>query len=338
VMPKQVRYKVALATAGPTLLLRRALESLDNIDLYTWDGKALTGSAPNPEARVDVWVVDGDAPVPVDPTVGYLYINSTSHEHLPVTAGSVAELDFNADPPVIPAVVGVDRSHPLLRFVNITDLKLRSMRRTQLKPWGRTVVDGTEGALVVEGQQEGQRTVYLAFDVYSSDFPLRAAFPMFLANAVDFLGESSLGAVGRSVQAGSRVNLVAPLRATAVRVTEPDGDKVTQQLGTRDYTLSSTTEVGVYQLSYVDEDGAEVDKSVVPVSLVSDSESNIAPAETLRVGGFEEALAAPGGEQEAQRIMGTREVRINREFYVWLILIVLGIMALEYYLYHTRAL
>jgi hypothetical protein len=107
------------------------------------------------------------------------------------------------------------------------------------------------------------------------------------------------------------------------------------ELGTRDYTLGQTTRVGVYHLAYYDAGDALIEEADLPVSLINDAESNIAPAETIRVQGAEEALAGAALKQE---IVGRREVRTNREFFTWLIAIVLLIMGVEWYLYHTRAL
>ena len=142
--------------------------------------------------------------MPADPTASYLFIDTVTSAatFLPVVPGEVAALNYTSDPPVIPTVVGMERSHPLLRYVNIGDLKLSSMRRSELQPWGRVVVDASEGPLVIEGSQDGQRTVYLAFDIYRSDFPLRAAFPIFMANAIRYLGRRAR-AVGRTVPAAS---------------------------------------------------------------------------------------------------------------------------------------
>ncbi|MDQ3024364.1 MAG: hypothetical protein M3R04_08295, partial [bacterium] len=331
VMPKQVRYTVALASNGESVLLRKVLENIKDVDFFDL-------STTKPTGNVNVYIVEGDAPVPADPTVSYLFIDTTTSAvaYLPIVAGDIASLNYESDPPVIPSVVAMQRSHPLLRYVNFADLKLSAMRRTQLQPWGRVVVDATEGPLVVEGSQEGQRTVYLAFDIYRSDFPLRAAFPIFMANAVRYLGEASSGAVGRTVPAGERVDLLAPIRAAQAKVTDPAGTKSTLELGTRDFTLASARS-GVYKVDYIDEDGKALGRVNVPVSLLSDSESNIAPASTLRVRGAEEALAGASNEQ-VQEIAGRREVRVNREFYTWLILIVLALISVEWFLYHQRAL
>jgi hypothetical protein len=116
---------------------------------------------------------------------------------------------------------------------------------------------------------------------------------------------------------------------------EPDGEDSELVLGSRDYTLAQTNMVGVYELEYLDEDGSVVGSAFLPVSLLSETESAIAPATTLRLRGSTGALE--GGSAESE-ILGSREVRINREFYTWLILAVLLIISIEWYLYHTRAL
>ena len=339
VMPRQVRYKVALCATGESVLLRQVLHSLPRIDLYSYEDGALTTTRALAEGesapRIDVWVVEGDAPSEIDPTASYLYIDTLEHPFLPVVPSTKAELDFLADPPVVPTVVGLDRGHPVLRFINIGDLRLAAMRRSQIQPWGRVIVDASEGPLIVEGSLEGQHTIYLAFNIYDSDFPLRAAFPMFMANTINYLGQASAGNIGQSAAAGERVNLVAPILASRVEVTDPAGEARSIDLGTRDYTLGNTTQVGIYHLAYYDEGDALVEEADMPVSLIDDAESNIAPAGTIRVQGAEEALA---GADSAQEIVGRREVRTNREFFTWLIAVVLLIMAVEWYLYHTRAL
>jgi Ca-activated chloride channel homolog len=335
-LPSPRKYNVAFCSAGESLLLRKALGSLPQSKLYGYDGSKLSGAPAIKLEEVDVWVVEGDAPCAANPTANYLFIDSTRSALLPVVPGAEVKLDFNADPPVVPTVIGADRSHPLLRFVNISDLRLQAMRRCKLQPWGRAVVDASEGPLIVEGRDEGQLVLYLAFNIYDSDFPLRAAFPIFLANVVEYLGSARSASQGLTATAGQRVDLLAPLEAQAVEVQAPDGRQQTIELGSRDFTLSDTSASGLYTLTYKDEQGQSVGEQLLPVSLLSPEESNIAPAAAIRIQGTQEALAA--GSESAQQIAGSRTLRVNREFYTWLILLVLLILCAEWYLYHTRAL
>ncbi len=335
-MPPRQRYNAGLCTTSESLLLRRVLGSLQDVDLFSYDGTALTGPRELPPSEIDVWVVEGDAASYSSPVASYLFIDSTQHPSLPVEAGTVATLDFNADPPVIPSVVGVDRSHPVLRFANFAELNLQAMRRVTLKPWARVIVDASEGPLVVVGDHEGQRTLYLAFNIYDSDFPLRAAFPIFMQNTVSFLSLGG-GGVPQCVPAGTRVELVAPPDASSLQVTMPDGSTSEIGLSTRDFTLSETTDIGLYHLAYLDQAGQPVGEAIVPVSLLNAEESAITPADVLHVRGVTEVLA--GASELAQsEITGSRDVKVNREFYLWLILAALVLMGLEWFLFHTRAL
>ena len=335
-MPSRQRFNVALCTTSESLLLRRVLGSLSDVELYGFDGAALAGPRELPASEVDVWVVEKDAPSYNSPVASYLFIDSTQHPSLPVEAGTVAALDFNSDPPVIPTIVGLDRGHPVLRYSNIAELNLQAMRRVALKPWARAIVDASEGPLVVVGDREGQRTLYLAFDIYDSDFPLRAAFPIFMQNAVNYLGLGGSG-MPLCVPAGQRVDMVAPPDAASLEVTLPDKSTSTIGLNTRDFTLSETTEIGLYELAYMDAAGQPVGEAIVPVSLLNAEESTITPAASLHVRGVAEAVA--GASELAQAdITGSRDVKVNREFYIWLILAALVLMGLEWYLFHTRAL
>jgi Ca-activated chloride channel homolog len=337
VMPPRQRYNVGLCTASESLLLRRVLGSLTDVDLFTFDGKALSGPRELPPSEVNIWVVEGDAAAYHSPAASYMFIDTTQHPSLPVEAGTVAKLDFNADPPVIPTVTGLDRGHPILRYANMAELNLQAMRRVTLKPWARAIVDASEGPLVVFGDHDGQRTLYLAFNIYDSDFPLRASFPIFMQNAVSFLGQGGAGGQQQCIPAGQRVELLAPPDAKALQVTLPDGVKRESALSTRDFTLSETAEVGLYQLAYLDEAGQPVGQAIVPVSLLNAEESAITPASALHVRGVDEAVAGSTDAAKAD-ITGSREVKVNQEFYIWLILVALGLMGLEWYLFHTRAL
>ena len=170
-MPPRKRYKVALSTAGESILLRKVLESMESIDLFTYDGTTLAGPAETSAADINVWVVEGDAPAPPNPLASYLFINTSTHAALPVQAGEVVENDLTADPPIILTIVGQDRGHPVLRFANVGDLRLKEMRRVRLQPWARTIVEASEGPLIAEGDVNGQRTLYVAFDIYGQRLP-----------------------------------------------------------------------------------------------------------------------------------------------------------------------
>ena len=339
-MPRQTRYKVALCSDSQSFLLRQVLTSLDSIDYYTYENGELRTAravdAGEEAPQIDVWVVEGNADCVVDPTASYLYIDSTAGDFLPVVAGTKAQMDYYSDPPVILTIVDYDRSHPVMRYVNVSDLSMQAMRRCQKQPWGRQIIEASEGPLLVEGFLEGQRTLYFALDIYESRFPLTPSFPIFMSNAVNYLGKASAGFTGQGFRAGETIDLVAPYEAATVTVSGPDGRIINRiDINTRDFSIGRPTQIGIYRLAYFDAGGSLVEERLVPVSLANADESNIAPSQKIRIQGVDEALAAGA---EPGEITGTREVRTNREFYTWLLIAVLLILGVEWYLYHTRAL
>jgi len=54
------------------------------------------------------------------------------------------------------------------------------------------------------GEHDGVKTVVVGFDIRESDFPLKAEFPVFISNAIHFLGDTSLLA-GNIYEAGEQI-------------------------------------------------------------------------------------------------------------------------------------
>ena len=345
VLPEQPRYKVALCTQGDSVLLRAVLESLPNTDYYEYDGSTFTRiiTDSNPAASadddpastdMDVWVVEGDAPCILDPSDSYLFINTSSNALLPVEPGAEMIKDYQADPPVYLAIVGESVTHPITRIARFNTLNLNSQRRVQLKPWARSIIDSSEGPLVIEGDNNGQKSIYLAFDIYDSNFPLLSAFPLFMMDTISYLGQASAGSVGNGISAGQPAELLAPVDSSQYRLKRPDGSVELEALNSRRFAISDTRQTGIYTIDFMNEAGSTLETRLLPVSLVNESESNIAPATTIRTKGAEEFLAQNG--ENLGEIRGVQEVMRNREFYPWLIAIVLLLITAEWYLYHTR--
>ncbi len=62
----------------------------------------------------------------------------------------------------------------------------------QVPSWGTGFLWAGGQCAGYYGEHDGVRTVVVGFDIRESDFPLKAEFPVFMANAVRFLGDTSL--------------------------------------------------------------------------------------------------------------------------------------------------
>ena len=74
---------------------------------------------------------------------------------------------------------------PFLIGVNETEVY-------EVPAWGTGFLWAGEQCAGYYGEHDGVKTVVVGFDIRESDFPLKPEFPVFIANAVRFLGDSSL--------------------------------------------------------------------------------------------------------------------------------------------------
>ncbi len=74
----------------------------------------------------------------------------------------------------------------------------------QVPEWGTGFLWAGEECAGYYGEHDGVKTVVLGFDLRESDFPLKAEFPIFMSNAIHFLGDTSLLA-SNVYTAGERV-------------------------------------------------------------------------------------------------------------------------------------
>ena len=62
----------------------------------------------------------------------------------------------------------------------------------EVPDWGTGFLWAGEQCAAYYGEHDGIKTVVVGFDIRESDFPLKAEFPVFMANAIRFLGDTSL--------------------------------------------------------------------------------------------------------------------------------------------------
>ncbi len=155
---------------------------------------------------------------------------------------------------------------PLLEGVDLTAVGATRMGTVE----GETVVASTERGPVLTTTTRAQRRIALGFAPLDSEFPLQPGFPIFVANALDFL----LGG------GGAKALLVAPGRPFAVLASGPvkveGGGTVEPVEGVA--TMRSIDRAGVYRLTFGNE------ARTVLAGLRSDVESDTKPADRIALG------------------------------------------------------
>ena len=295
------REASALLITRGDLFLERALALDPSLTV------AKAAAAPARGSAYDLVIVEGPHPGPLPPARGYLFINAAGDPAPVDTAGEIAR----------PTITDWSRTHPVTRYLDLSGVHIARSRRATLKPWARALAETASGPLIAAGERDGVRSVYLGWDLLQSDFPLRVAFPIFVANCVDWLMPPAGPGQGAAVRAGQVVSVAVPPGLTALRLTDPAGRTSDLSVDQNPLSIRHTSSAGVYTLE------GKGFRQQFAVNLLSREESNLQPSDQLSVGG-KQASASHGA------------VLTNRELWRWLVLLALCLVTLEWVAYHRR--
>jgi Ca-activated chloride channel family protein len=292
--------EINVCLAADNLFLEKAL----NIDATT---RVYVG-APPAGRDFDVVVLDGSVPANL-PNTNQLVFNAQT-PLCPIE--KIGEIDA-------PSVADYDRNHPVTRYAPWNELKFAKGWAVKTLAWGQPVVEGERSPLIVAGEKNGRRVVWCGFDLRDSDLALRVAFPIFITNALRWLsapsGSSNLEGV--PFRTGEAIPLLAPQEAKEISVTAPDGSKlmVRPRENGAPILFDGANQVGAYTAQ------SGKWKQAFAVSLLSKSESDIAPRNSLKL-------------SEQQSIGAENKARSNRELWGFLIVFALLLLAIEWWVFH----
>ena len=292
--------KVLLVTRG-NRLLEKALKAAGKVELSV--ASDVTESKPN----FDLVVLDDVTPA-VWPRLNTLAIH-TMNTNWFSSVGSVEG----------PAIVDWKSTHPLLRFVGFDNVAIMKSLVVKTPTWAVAVADAPQTPLILAGELARQRIVWLGFDVLESNWPFRISFPIFIANAVDWLNPASVQASQLLVKAGEPFRQALNEPTKSAEVTFPDGSKRALALdpNAQELVFGDTAKQGVYHLSL------GTNETVFCVDLLDSAESDTHPKAELNFGKFGNVAA-------------TTMRRANLEIWRWIAAIGLAVLMFEWWWYHRR--
>jgi hypothetical protein len=255
----------------------------------------------------DVVIFDRYPPTSLPPGA-YLFLGA-----LPPIQGFVAKGEAEQ-----PVVLDWDALHPVNQYVTYGNLYLSRALAFSAPTDAHTLVDSDAGPLVVWWSSASHRVLVVGFDIFASRWPLRVSFPLFLANALRFLGGVEVAGATGPTRPGSAVSFQVPVGVKEVTVTYPDGTSRGAPVLSGRVTFGDTYRTGPYVFTL----GADRKETRV-VNLLDPQESNIKPRE-----------AVPWQRQEVSGV--ARVGRENRELWPWLALVALGVLMVEWYVYNRR--
>ena len=180
-------------------------------------------------------------------------------------------------------------------------------------------MDAPQSPLLIAGEIGRQRVVWVGFDTLESTWPLRISFPIFVANAVDWLNPATAKAEQFLVKSGDAFRLPLASPVTEATVTGPDGKvhPVTVAPQASEFVWGDTGVQGVYRVQL------GTNRLTFAANLLDAAESNIRPRESLDLGRFTQVKA-------------TTEKDANLEYWRWFALAGLAVMLGEWWWFHRR--
>lgn len=291
------------------LFLEQALRSLPGVQTFR-------GNAENkrlPADSFDLYVFDGWLPNTL-PAGDMLLINPPNSTPL-FTLGALLE-------PTGEIVVSAAES-PITAFVDLDEMSLLQARELNA-PWAQPLIQAPEAAVLLAGEINARQVAILPFDLRDSNLPLLIAYPVLMANLIDWFSPADIVPLPDGLSVGDVLLISPPLLADSLRITAPDG-RVTE-LAAEGETLAytDTGQLGLYRLEIV-QAGEVTQAQHFAVNLFGAGESDITPRTQaeLQLGG---GLAAAAADEQ----LGLRE------FWTLLALAALLLLAIEWWVYHRR--
>jgi hypothetical protein len=299
-LPQPVQ--VLLVTKGNRFLEKALASASPHIEVTTAPNYADAG------AKYDMVVLDDVAPS-TWPSGNVLAIHVANTNWF---EGGIGQIEG-------PPIVDWKNTHPLLRFTSFDSVSIAQSLQVKTPPWAVSLVDSPSSPLLLAGELGRQRVVWIGFDTLQSTWPLRISFPIFIANAVDWLNPTSARMDRFLLRAGETFRMPLEEAFAVARIVGPDAKESTVPLGpaARELVFGATSRQGSYHVHL------GTNEFVFCANILDSDESNTQPRPSLNVGKF-------------NAIAESTTKRANLEYWRWFAMAGLAVMMFEWWWFHRR--
>lgn len=296
---------VLLVSEGNSFL-EKSLQLMPNVKLF----KAAPSSY-TPSDGFGLTVLDAYMPAQLPP--GSLLIFAPPDSPMLPVSGTLA----------YPQVGQVAVNDPLMRFADLSQMHLAGAQRIITPTWARVLASTTTGdPLMLAGETGGRRVAVVAFDLHKSDLPLQIAFPILMANLVEWLQPHTTVDAPPRLGAGDAITIRPLPEADEIRVTIPGQEgRYTSLQPSASVAFGRTDALGVYTVQQMSKGKALGDIEQFAVNLFSREESSIAPRANV---GFKGTQASPS----------TGTAKRPLEIWPWVLLASLALLTGEWWYYN----
>jgi len=233
-----------------------------------------------------------------------------------------------------PTVIDVDRGHPLMNLVEMSDVAIgETLTAIGFPQGGSVLIDSHRayGPLLAIAPREGYQDAVLSFRLVqdgkpnNTDWWVKPSFPVFMLNVLTYLGGGADSLSTGNVRPGATVALRGQAAGEKITVqrTFPapaEPPKPVERSNRNTYDFADTDRQGVYEVNW----GADRPPQRFAVNLFTAAESDILTRTELTIGSGEAVVGS-----------GQREIA-RKETWKLLLLAGLAVLVLEWYLYNRR--
>ncbi|PYN07172.1 MAG: hypothetical protein DME02_13010, partial [Candidatus Rokuibacteriota bacterium] len=233
VIPPPKKIAVTLVSPG-NLFLEKVLRTDPTVALEVKTPEQYQGGM----GDADVVVLDSSTPPKVGPG-RFVFVNTVPPDVPLEVLGRIEG----------PTVMDWDRTHPVMRHVEFAKVAIQDAMRVRPLAAGRALVEAVGGPLLYALEEPDRKAVFIGFDLFKTDFPLRVAFPLILSNTLRWLHPAALEQSSLQLAAGQPMLLPVAHGISSATVNTPSGRAVKALVTRGVVSFTDTDEVGVYTLS-----------------------------------------------------------------------------------------
>lgn len=218
-----------------------------------------------------------------------------------------------------PIITEWERDHPILRHVHLDNVQITEAYQVQVPATANVLVRSFEDPLLIVEESQNRRIVFVATDTLKSDLPLRIAFPLIVANTIQwFQGKSDIEEYHLQTGEVLKKRIDEASAIESVTITGPGGGSWEIPVEKGELLFHETSVVGFYKLKIGE--GEEV----WAVNLTDMAESQIRAAE-----GVADLL------EEEEVVLGGAAL-LHYPPWIYLVLLAVLLSAVEWFLYQRR--
>lgn len=236
-----------------------------------------------------------------------------------------------------PLIIDLDRLHPLMHLVELGSILIYDSLPLKGPEGATSLIDADNGSLLMIAPRKGFEDAALAFELVGTypdgdvnaktNWPRRKSFPVFVMNAVRYLGGARASLAVQGSQPGQPVKLRTEAAADQITVQSPTGISTkVQRENQNSFVFTRAEEVGVYTVR----EGAEREAGQhFAINLFDSRESDLVPREVIDIPYFDEKTEQVG-------VHASMAEPSRKEMWKWLLIVGLLVLVFEWYVYNRR--